>query len=398
MLDGLDHIDWARLEHAYGSSGDVPQQIRDLRSPDEEVRKRALWHLYGNIFHQGSRYEASAYAVPFLLELLSDMDTPDRTAVAQLLASVAIGYDEAWLPEGFPVDAHRARARGGEELLRASPPIGDREGHVRYRFEYWNSLGAEAEGRIYAYIELAAYDAVRAGVPRLANILTGPGPDALRIAAIYALSWFPEEAHVSQPALRQAAADSAPAIAASALVALGLVNADAAAVADAALDDSRDVVRWAAAIALARLRGPAAGPRVAAELLAWSGGDESQRADIPFLDGDLAGYAALALRQLGEESDDSAFEALLRRAPRVSSSEALVVVAEALRRAFPHGRVMSGQTYVSLDERQRRLLTVLADAPATWRYGEVPFGNFSLMMSGYGLPSDADAMRRYIDA
>jgi hypothetical protein len=49
-------------------------------------------------------------------------------------------------------------------------------------------------------------------------------------------------------------------------------------------------------------------------------------------------------------------------------------------------------------KRQRRLLTVLADAPATWRYGEVPFGNFSLMMSGYGLPSDADAMRRYIDA
>lgn len=389
-------MDWARLEHAYGSAADVPGQIRDLTSSDEEVRSRALWDLYGNIFHQGSRYEASAYAVPFLLDLASDAQTPDRAAVVGLLTSIAIGYDEAWLPEGFPVEAFRTRAHGGEELLRASPPIGTGEGEVRYRFEYWSSLGPEAESRIYAYIELAAYDAVRAGVPRLAAMVNEPGSDALRIAASYALAWFPEDGPVSEPALRRAASDPAPAVAATALVALGLVNADAAALAEAALDDPRDVVRWAAAIALARLRGPAAGPRAVAELLTWSGGDAGQYDDIPFLDGDLAGYAALALRQLGAESDDAAFEALLSRAPRVSGSEALVVVGEALRRAFPDGRVPPGQTFASLNERQRRLLTVLAESPSTWRYRDLMFGNFSLMMSGYGLPSDPDEMRSYI--
>lgn len=401
MLEGLEAIDWSQLEHAYGTAGDVPGQIRALLSPEAEQRDRALWHLYGNIFHQGTRYEASAYAVPFLLELAGDAGTPNRASVLGLLTSLAIGYDEAWLPSGFPVADYRERARGGEEIFRATPPLGEGEGQVRYRFWHWNTLDKEAQIRVYTYIELAAYDAVRAGVPLFARILTEPAaPIAERRAAAFALAWFPEEATVSVPALVQAAGDPEPSLAASALVALGLVGGggDEVAAIEAALDDPRDVVRWGAAIALARLRGPAAGSRVADVLLGWAGSDDEGRDDIPFLEGDLSGYASVALPQLGSENDEAAFDALLSRARSASGTEALVAVGEALRRAFPDGAIPAGQAFGSLDERQRRLLTVLAESPRAWLLGDVTFGNFSMMVDSYGLPADVESMRRYVES
>jgi hypothetical protein len=70
MLEGLDKIDWKNLEHAYGEAFDVPDLIRSLASKDEEKRADALWELYGNIFHQGTRYKATPFAIPFIFELI----------------------------------------------------------------------------------------------------------------------------------------------------------------------------------------------------------------------------------------------------------------------------------------------------------------------------------------
>lgn len=81
----------------------MPGLISDLRSADGEVRSAALYELYGNIFHQGSRYEASAYAVPFLLELVAERTTPARQEVIRLLADLAVGHRNYHLATGFPV-------------------------------------------------------------------------------------------------------------------------------------------------------------------------------------------------------------------------------------------------------------------------------------------------------
>ena len=56
MLDGLDLIDWASLQHAYDSAADVPDLLRDLASTNEEKRKNAIYKLFGNIWHQGTVY------------------------------------------------------------------------------------------------------------------------------------------------------------------------------------------------------------------------------------------------------------------------------------------------------------------------------------------------------
>lgn len=414
MLEGLDVVDWADLTHAYGRAGDVPDQIRGLRSPDSDVRSKALNSLYGNVFHQGTRYEASAHAVPFLLELLADPGTPDRAAVLGLLTHLAVGYAEGHLPSGYPVADHRAQAARGDVLLAKGKGFVDEEAGETEEdwdeedgddepslFQYMGTLDDADNGRLDAYLALAAYDAVRSGLPLFRELLTDDEVP-VRIAAAYALAWYPEEAEAVLPALVRAAADPEPAVAATVLVAIGLLGAasgaarmpEVTATLDAALDDPRDVVRWGAAIGQARLRGPAADGRVADELLGWVGYAGRAHETIPFLDGDLRGYAAQALHELGDVYADALFAELLARLPSVSGTEALLVADAALPIAFPEP-LPAGTTFTALDERQRRIVRVLADSPDTWRFGSHPFGNFSTLVMDYGLPRSAREMAEY---
>lgn len=399
MLERLSEVAWAELEHAYGSAADVPDLIRGLRAADPEVREKARWHLYGNIFHQGTRYEASAHAVPFLLELLADPATPERAAILELVTSLAIGYDESWLPDAFPAASYRQRAVGGEQLLQAAPnPTGDEDDDSSY--QYWESLDERQQEQLSAHIELAVYDAARAGVPLYCALLADEDP-RMRVAAAYALAWFSEDATASVGPLTSAAGDPQASVAATALVALGLIGTDDAAAAQtarAALTDRRALVRWGAAVALARLHGTAADAAVPTELLTWAGGDSPSRTEIPYLDGNVAGYAALALRHLGDAHADTAFDALLARIPAVSGPEALPVLGEALRRAFPCGRGTADACFAVLNERQQQLLKALAASPSTWGWGQyASFGNLTLMLGAYGLPADVDAMKSFVN-
>jgi hypothetical protein len=93
MLDDLDSIPWRQLTHAYGSAEDVPGLLRALRTapPNQGGEGSPLWCLFGNIWHQGTIYEATAYAVPFLIEIAQDSQTQDRVGVLQLLAAIANG-------------------------------------------------------------------------------------------------------------------------------------------------------------------------------------------------------------------------------------------------------------------------------------------------------------------
>jgi hypothetical protein len=92
MLDGLNKIDWSKLTHAYGSAAEVPDLLRDLPSPDMEASANALWELYGNIWHQGTVYEATAHAVPFLIEIIESIPHADRVGILGLLHAIVGGH------------------------------------------------------------------------------------------------------------------------------------------------------------------------------------------------------------------------------------------------------------------------------------------------------------------
>ena len=91
MLNELDLVPWRSLRHAFGDAAEVPRLIRELGSAEREQRQTALKELFACLFHQGSVYEATARAVPFLFELLADAATPERNWLAFLIASIADG-------------------------------------------------------------------------------------------------------------------------------------------------------------------------------------------------------------------------------------------------------------------------------------------------------------------
>jgi HEAT repeats len=275
VLEALDDIDWKSLGHAYGRAEDVPQQIRDLRSRSKEERDKASHELFSNIVHQGSRFEASAYTVPFLVEVAAAPDTQDRETVLALIGALAVGFDEQWLPGGVDIDAWRSDVASldGEEA----------------EWEQWL---------------LNAYDAVRASLPTMRQILEDDNPK-VRMWASYVLAWFPEDASTSLPLLlERARRETNSGAAAAAIVAVGLLGRSGD---DELVDWLRDEAgsenrlrRWAAATALARLRPADLPPAAVDELRLTSSGDrpdlDAER--FPFFEGDLPAYAAATLAGL----------------------------------------------------------------------------------------------------
>ncbi|MFH8613824.1 PBS lyase [Streptomyces sp. NPDC017979] len=88
MFGGIDEVDWASLEHAYGPAGDVPELLRGLASPDPAVREAALDCMYATVHHQGEVFDSTLACIPFLLELAGDPAVQDRGGVIELLTSI----------------------------------------------------------------------------------------------------------------------------------------------------------------------------------------------------------------------------------------------------------------------------------------------------------------------
>lgn len=96
MMEGLWDIAWERLEHHYGPAQDVPHWLRARRYSEENAD---LW-LLDFLYHPGGTCTAAVAALPFLVELASDVDTPKRHWVLMLVASLArVGAgDPSWEP------------------------------------------------------------------------------------------------------------------------------------------------------------------------------------------------------------------------------------------------------------------------------------------------------------
>ncbi|GAB3152636.1 hypothetical protein GCM10027290_43620 [Micromonospora sonneratiae] len=234
MIEALGEVDWTGLTHAYGSADDVPDLIRGLLSPDPKQRSETRHELYSCIAHQGTRYAASAPAVPFLLALAADPATPDRSSLIDFLEFMATGNRRQWTR--YPIADERAQG----------PSFG-----------------------------LATYDAVAKGIPLFVTLLEDSDAE-LAVPAAQILAVYPEHAQHTAPALDRAAADDdAPvAVVTAALLALGTVAPVGSSAHDGLflrrLGDSDGTVRWAAALATARLRRPTLLAEALVELCQWA--------------------------------------------------------------------------------------------------------------------------------
>jgi hypothetical protein len=312
LLAGLDDVPWRSLHHAYGPATDVPGQLSALLAPDAPTRERALHQLYGNIWHQGTVYEASSHAVPFLIKLVAYPGTPDRASILYLLAALA--------GDGAP--------------------------------------SAEADPT-----ERAAHDAVGATLPLYLSLLDPAHDTDLRAAAIAVVAAFPERAAESVPPLQASlAAEREPEVRLWLMSALSQVMASGAPeqayLADvlARTDDSQLAFLAAAALTA---RAGAATPQPAVDALVeavgtlGAVGPDGDRSDLDDAMASLGSYqwpgvvelAAERLAQLGRER---AQPALLRAFLRTRDGDSARTVAERLLDlAFNEGQPLPKPTAIS---------------------------------------------------
>ncbi|HEY0734502.1 MAG TPA: hypothetical protein VGD69_06325 [Herpetosiphonaceae bacterium] len=177
FLAGMTDIHWADLMHAHGAATDVPPLLRALLSHDPDHRDFALKLLFETIWHQGTVYQASAYAVPLLTRLLVHPETPNKPGIIYLLASLADGHSYLAVHERTEADIADAR----ERLARHG---------LDFETELHKELGWVQQSRA----------AVLAGVPTFLQLLDDDDREVQAFAR-YILSLLPEAASASIPRL-----------------------------------------------------------------------------------------------------------------------------------------------------------------------------------------------------
>jgi hypothetical protein len=378
VLEGLDAVNWAALGHADGSAEDVPWLLRQVRSADPKVREDALRELCFTIVHQGTRYSATAPAVPFLVELAIAPDTHDRARLVNLLAYAAVGLDEASLPDGIVT----------LDQLRHTTTT---PGH-EHKYGPW---------------ALAAYKAVQAALPALLPLLEA-ADDRLRRETAHLLAWFPSFAPASLPRLRaRLDLETERDTQATMIVAIGLLAG--------ANDDTGDtpwlsellagpdpIVRWAAATALARLV-PEHEPAVQ-ELLGWLTDqpdtnpftlDANPNAfpshdDLPFGE-----YTLQTLVRPGPAARARVAEALLAKLHGASAEPAESLLWHLMVVAFEGDPQAPRPPFAGLNPLQQQIVAALIRMPWIWQAepgGRIPADN---PLWAYGLPNTQQALQAY---
>ena len=380
VLEGLNAVNWAALGHAYGSAEDVPGLLRQVRSADPKVRKDAVQELCSTIVHQGTRYSATAPAVPFLIQLATAPDTHNRARLVNLLAYAAVGYDNASLPDGILTL---------DQLRHTTNTPGDEH--------------------MYGPWALAAYQAVQAALPALLPLLD-EADDRLRRETAHLLAWFPSFAPASLPRLRaRLDLETERDTRVTMIVAIGLLAG--------ANDDTGDtpwlsellagpdpIVQWAAATALARLF-PEHPPEPAVhELLGWLTDqpdtnpftlDANPHAFPPPDDMPFGEYTLQTLVRPGPAACQRVAEALLAKLDDAEGCQAESLLWDLMVVAFEGDPQAPRPSFAGLNPLQQQIVGALIRMPWIWQAepGErIPADN---PLWAYGLPSTQEGLRTY---
>lgn len=422
MLEGLDSIDWKSLEHAYGEASDVPELIRSLASEDSEVRAQALWNLYGNIFHQGTRYEATAYAVPFIFELLMEPSVFDKTKLIKYLIDLALGFPNAHLPYGFNLKTWQERLQYWREK--------EQEEELSSDEKYWIKV-------LKAYV--SSYKAVLEKSELFLKFITNKDEE-IRVNATFALAWFREKATLFAPEVRKILKkENNPKNIANLILTLGML--------DFYLEDSKDIelfrkylseepselIQISSAIALATILKEKINDEVVEFLLnkilelatesksassnglssasleastddgtfsaVFTSGGMGPFEEFPWNDGDLLGYISLILNEFGSKQPEKIVpimcEALKKGIDGIPAHTLTNVLLSIAFQTSPKGDMWTTE---ELTEIQKLVLKTLADSPKAWTLNNMDYGNFTLMMRNFLLPSSIDSLQKFLVA
>jgi HEAT repeat protein len=77
----------------------------------------AFSELLNLLWHQGHVFEASMYAIPFLVELLESADVPNKSMIVVLIGEIATGKTSLQAVKGDGANWEKILAKHGKSLL-----------------------------------------------------------------------------------------------------------------------------------------------------------------------------------------------------------------------------------------------------------------------------------------
>jgi hypothetical protein len=392
-LEGLDAIPWQRLAHAYGPATDVPDLLRALVKPDGapvELRAKAernkrsvfehvVWTLWGNVFHQGTRWQASSHVVPFLAEILRDGAPGDlelRRFLVRYLHHIAIGYPADVFPTLIDPDLDFAGVAPPEDL--ATLVERDPQGEADY-----------SEATMGGYSR-DCYRAVEETLPLVAACARDDDQE-LALSAIALLASYRTE--LARTALRAIVEEQGGRRKSVALVALAQL--DPAATRSSATPLLADHDRFVAIHAAAALL--LANPREVTEatvLALTQPLDEITEESTPLTD-TVGALVSRCLERLPEEHHAEAVRAIASTLSTAKTITNLVATGTLLHLVFPHGR--PPKAAAELTASQRVALEAIANHGG-YMLGDRTFGNYKLLLRNYHLPATAEELRAWLRA
>jgi hypothetical protein len=356
MLEHLDDVPWADLEHAYGSAANVPDLLRKLLDPDPKVRSEVLWILYSNVFHQGTRYPATPHVIPFLIEMCASPVVPARGDLLCFWGSLITGY--------FTVQ-ERPCWGDGERI-------------------YWcgEVQPAEEDDHDSAALHQIYRESLK-GQELLCDLLAAEEP-GVRAGAAWVLACLPTMARASVPKL-EARVQVEPSGWVRAAIAFALGELDVPApLRRMVTEDAFAASRCMAACELARIEPTEV---LVEPLLRFVSEPIEGYENIPGAGGKSTGDAAFSISHLPAEVQTKAIPAICDRLDQARSFDTQPLVSALLSAAFsPRAEALT-----ELTDLQRQVLARMVNTEELWSIGNL-WSTFRV----YGLPHDRDQCARLI--
>jgi len=390
MFEGLDEVDWNNLEHAYGKASDVPILLKDLTSKDPETRENALWELYGNIYHQGTRYEATIYAIPFIFQIIRAPNTPQKADLIRFTVDLALGYPEAFLPKGPNVEDWM------DDVAYLKSELEEEDNGNKDYLDWYKHIDA--------YID--CYKAVLKEVPTYIQFIKDMD-DNIRLNAIFALAWFREEAKTSITKIRELLKKEANTILiASILITLSMLGAYLNDISDHNIfkqyieGDYPFLIKVSAAISMINILQENT-EKETLDFLIFNLEKISQLeispGSFPWNDGDLVGYVADVLKFFGVESPEIIVPAFCNILKKLTGFRAFNLINALFWIVFPEIPDGDEWTLKGLNKYQKQVLRVIAGNMNIWDSEELDYENFSLLLKDFKLPSTLEGLKKLLN-
>jgi tetratricopeptide (TPR) repeat protein len=332
----------------------VPDLLRQLLNPDPKVRSEVLSTLYCNVFHQGTRYQASAYVMPFLIEMCASREVPNRYDLLRYWGSLTTGY--------FSVQERPCWGDG--ERIHDCGQVVIPEPNDSWWGDYPATLHAvyreSVKGHEVACNLLAEDDlGVRAGAARV-------------------LACLPTKAATSVPKLEaQVRVEPAGWVRAAIAFALGELGS-AAPLHRMLAEDTFPAARCMAACQLARIEPTEA---LVDPLLQFVTELIEGYENIPGAGGKSTGDAAFSISRLPPEVQRRAIPAVCDRLDQARSFDTMPLVSSLLSAAFTR----RDEPLTELTALQSQVLARMVNTEELWSVG-----NLMQTFKAYGLPHDRE--------